>query len=128
MFSPSTIRDMSDKAAREAARKGRKPFVIYSAEDVDRYPPFPFPFIGDYVAKGWKPYADGDGEGEPLTLFVDTSGMGGEGEMALSVSALRRELKRLMAEASKAEITLGFAFVEVGQFQGVLGVFSKVTK
>jgi len=128
MFHPSTIRDMSDKAAREAARKGKRPFVIYAPEDIDNYPPYPFPFVGGYVADGWKAVlVDPEGESdEELTLFVDTSGFGGEGEMALSSRQLREELKRLLAVAAKAGDTYGFALVEVGQFQGYIGVFSKV--
>jgi hypothetical protein len=121
MFSPQTIRDMSDKAAREAARKGKRPFVFYNEESVNG-PPWPFPFVGDYVAKGWEPYIE---DGEPLQLFADSSGFGGDNEPALSTRQLTIAIKRVMADAAKAGVTVGFALTQVGQFQAYIGVFAK---
>lgn len=124
MFSPATIRDMQAKAAREAARKGRKPYVLFNAEEVDRFPPFPFPFIGTHMPKGWETVTGEDGD--ELTLFVDTSGFGSDTEPALSPRQLKEELKQLLAQAAAKGDTYGFALVSVGQFQAYLGVYRKV--
>jgi hypothetical protein len=134
MFSPSTIRDMQDKAAREASRKGRKPYVFFDEAEVDRTPPFPMPFIGTYVPKGWTPLPSDHaavedaalwgGDGDAM-FFCDTSGMGADGELALSVRQTKEELKRIVRQSAAAGVTVGFALIEVGQFQAVVGIFLK---
>lgn len=65
------------------------------------------PFFGDYRPPGWKLAYD---------LFVDTSGFGREGEAALTMAQLARHVAGLPPG-------YGVAVIEVGQFQGYLGVF-----
>lgn len=140
MFSTGYIHELQAKAARDAARRGRKPFVIFNEAEVDGYGArpggaFPFPFIGTHVPKGWRPLpSDGgvkiDHLWRPDTglayLFADATGWGRDGELALSVRQLREVLKGAVRSAAKARKTIGFAVVEVGQFQVVIGVFEKV--
>lgn len=124
MFSPATIREMEYKAAREAARKGRRPFVIHDEAEIDRFPPFPFPFIGDHCPKGWAVITDDDGK--DITLFVDTSGFGAADEPALTVNQLKNELRNWLKKGAEEKRTFGFALISLGQFQGYLGVFEKL--
>lgn len=117
MFSTEYIRSLQDEAAQRAAQENLTPYAP-TLEEIEAMPPFPFPFIGDYIADGWEPVLDEDGE--PLTWFVDTSGFGANDEPALSISQLVDELR---ANAGKG---YGYALVEQGQFQGYLGVFKFV--
>ena len=76
MYSLETIKSMNREAERNAKNEGKEPFLIENEFDIDAMPPFPFPYIGDYVPKGWKKTAE---------FFVDSSGMGADNESALSV-------------------------------------------
>jgi len=114
MMDRVTIRNESDKAARRAARQHLEPYVVFDKAEVDRMTSFPFPFLGDYVPKGWEKVNE---------LFCDSSGFGRDSEGALSVGQLQSELlKRL-----EAKDTFGYAIVEAGQFQAYVGVYRKVT-
>jgi hypothetical protein len=141
MFSPSTIQDLQDKAARDAARRNRKPYVLWNEEEVDRIDRFPFPFIGTHRPKGWRELVTSDGievrnawsggvvdSDEPITLFVDSSGFGDDNEAALSVRQFKSVLKEVVTASGKLGKTVGFAIIEVGQFQVVLGLFIKEGK
>jgi len=66
MFSIETIRGIQQEAAARAAEEDKTPFLIWE-EDLATFPPFPFPFLGDYVPRGWK---------LDETLLVDSSGFG----------------------------------------------------
>ena|SRR5579872_1588999 len=112
MKSLALIERENKQAAREASRKGKKPYVIFEAAEIETMPPFPFPMIGDLRPKGWT-LKD--------TLFVDASGFGADNEAALSVSQLLAKLRELYAENS----SFGYALIEVGQFQAYLGVFER---
>ena len=113
MFAPSTIQDMALRAARKAARNKRVPLVL-EAEDVailrawkgDGRPmhgtpsrELAIPFLGDYVPKGWTRTEE--------TYFVDSSGFGAPGELALTFA---RFLDKVIPGR-------GYAVVEAGQFQ-----------
>ena len=115
MMSAGAIRQFQLDAAKRAAQQGLKPFVIYDDKEIDSFPPFPFPFIGEHKSKGWSKLRGQE------DLFVDTSGFGSDGEAALSIGQLKAELRRLIA--AHAGQTLGFALVAVGQFQGYLRVY-----
>jgi hypothetical protein len=134
MMSLSAIKDMSREAAIKAAKEKKVPLIL-EQEDLDYlrdYGRFTkktmagggIPFIGDHVPKGWKrtdiltddwdqrSKYEHDGMG---SYFVDTSGFGSEGEGALTIKGMGRVFRP----------GFGYALIEVGQFQGNIGVFEK---
>ena len=106
MLSLKQIRLESQRAARNAARNHREPY-IYEAEDQDTFPPFPFPDIGSYRPKGWKLIDE---------FFVDSSGFGNEGERAMTVEKFLKVLKP----------GRGYAIIEKGEFQLFVGEFEQI--
>jgi hypothetical protein len=103
---------MSREACRKAAKAGLFPYVPLHEDEIETYPPFPFPNLGDYRPKGWK-LVD--------TLFVDSSGFGADDEPAMSV----RQLKAKLNELQRSDETYGYGIVEAGPFQLHLGVFER---
>jgi len=106
MMSLEQIRALSAERAREAAEEGMEPFIVWE-DDLKAIPPFPFPFLGDYVPEGWKMVTE---------YFVDSSGFGEEGEGALTAEQF----------ASKIVVGRGYAVTEAGQFQVYVGEYEKV--
>jgi len=107
MMSLGQIHQLSDEAARKARRHGKLPYVLWPTEAQRlklQGASFPFPFIGSYRPRGWKLVE---------TYFVDSSGFGGENEPALTIEAFR----------SKLQAGLGYAIIESGEFQLVIGEF-----
>ena len=82
------------------------PKVIQSQDEIDNFPPFPFPDMSDQdVPEGWE---------EIDVLLCDTSGVGGTGEPAYTPDQLKKKL----------EVGKGYAIVDIGMFQLQLGVFN----
>lgn len=111
MFSPETLRAMSAEAAARAAAENRVPFAYWPQDEVTA--PFPFPNLGDHRPAGWR-LID--------TLFADKTGWGYDDEPALSVAQLTRRVEAINAEHNWK---VGYAIIEEGQFQAVIGVFAK---
>jgi hypothetical protein len=109
MMSAEVIRSIARDAANKAKRSGRVPFHPECTEDIRA--PFPFPFLGDYVPKGWKAFEDEKGEYQDW--FCDSSGFGSPNEPALTVANAVREFQKWF----ETHPTAGFAVVEAGQFQ-----------
>jgi len=105
MLSLEQIEAEAREAVKRAAKKNLTPFIV-EKEDLDNMPPFPFPFLGDYVPKGWK---------QTKEYFVDSSGFGKEGEPALSVSQFTDRLI----------VGRGYAITQMGQFQVYVGEYTK---
>jgi hypothetical protein len=96
-----------------------EPYLIRTQAEIDAYPPFPFPKVGDYdtgaecdcgnhgLAEGWEAVRE---------LFCDSSWVGQPGEPALTVEQL------------KAELRPGFAYgiTGQGQFQVYVTEFCKL--
>ena len=103
---------MAQEAAEKAASEGRIPFVYWPGDDLG--PPFPFPSLGDYVPDGWE-----------LTdnFMADSSGFGRPGEPALTPEELREHIEKVLSDNPKD--TIGWAVIEIGQFQIVIGQFRK---
>lgn len=116
MMHPAEIRHRSTEAAKKAAAENKEPFVFFDRKEVRACPPFNFPFLGDYEPPGWSQLLEED-------LFVDISGVGAPDEPALTVDQLKDELINLLVKHK--DETVGFAFSEVGQFQGHLRVYKK---
>ena len=106
MMTLEQIQSLSQEAAIKAAEENKYPFIVWE-EDLKTMPPFPFPFLGDYVPDGWKLETE---------YFVDSSGFGQDGEPALSVSRFLVEIK----------VGKGYAVREAGEFQVYVGEYSKV--
>lgn len=119
MKSLDCIQEESDEAAVQAAEKNKEPYVFWDDADVDSNSARAIPNIGSYVPEGWEEYGD--------ALFVDSSGFGGDREPALSIDQYTAKVKELIAEADDipGPVTLGFAIVEVGQFQVYIQPFKK---
>jgi hypothetical protein len=109
MLDYQTIRELSDKAAREAARKNLTPYVPFNAAEIDDYPPFPFPNLGSHRPAGWQLVDE---------WFCDSSGLGADDEGALSTRQLIARLRENVPNG------YGYGVIEAGEFQVVLGVFS----
>jgi len=112
MMSPETIRELSRQNAVESAKKKKVPYVYFDIEDI-KQTPFPFPFLGDYVPKGWRLVDE---------LFCDSSGFGREGEPALTIGQLMEKLK----EDMEAGNPFGYAITQAGQFQVYVGRYKKI--
>lgn len=111
MMGLDTIRALSAEAAAEAAAAGRRPFIYWPEDEVRA--PFPFPNLGDYRPEGWM-LID--------TLFCDKTGWGDADEPALTVDQLINRIRTLNAEH---HFNLGYAIIEEGEFQCVVGVFAR---
>ena len=111
MMDPGQIRANSRKAARESARNGVMPYIVWP-EDLARWKAmlagtapaeqFPFPLLGDRNPRGYKLVRE---------LFIDMSGMGGEDEPAVTI-------RRLISE--ELQVGKAYGFGDIGQFQGYL--------
>jgi hypothetical protein len=111
------IRAVSEDAGRRAAEENKTPYVLYNAEELDDFPPFPFPNLGDHEPEGWRLCT---------TLFCDKSGMGAPGEPALTIEQLKEKIRGILLLSDTLDQTTGFGIVEEGQFQVHLGVFRKL--
>lgn len=129
MMSTQLIRDIADRAAYQAASKGKTPLVPF--DNIERDLPH-VPFLGDYVPAGWrhatwadlpmKPRNRGIDRPEEVARFmVDASGWGAPDEPALTFPQLVDYVTGILADDQ--ETTFGFAIEEQGQFQIVMGVY-----
>jgi hypothetical protein len=129
MMSPQLIQQLSDEAAYKAAREGKTPLVIWSAEkDLPS-----IPFLGSHVPSGWRalmwdelplmPRNTYESKGGlPAYFMVDASGMGSDWEPALTFEQLVAYVQSVYAATKQ---TLGLAIVEQGQFQIVVQWYEK---
>ena len=104
MFSQSQIMEMSRKAGRDAARAHRTPLLWEAGDTLDHLRRMPN--LGDHRPKGWKLLS---------WELVDSSGFGAEDEPALTP-------RQLLAWVKPGH---GYAIIEQGQFQVVVGEFKK---
>jgi hypothetical protein len=111
MWDLATIRAMN----REQGRKSKKvkPYHLLHKEEIDTYPPFPFPSVGDRSDDFDESYDRID------SLFVDSTGFGGPHEPALTSNQLKYRLQKLYDEHGP----LLLAIESVGQFQVNIGVW-----
>ena len=114
MMSIEAIVALNDETAEQAALDSLLPFVPFSAADVDRWPPFPFPSLGHYTPDGW--------ERTENSWFVDKTGHGRASEPALTVDNFKRQLRAYIANNPGH----GFAITEEGPFQVIVSAFRRV--
>jgi hypothetical protein len=107
MMDLQTIRKLSREQAARASRKHARPY-LFEEEDRGHFPPFPFPNIGDYRPKGW----------ELLNrYFVDKLGFDDDGR-----AMTHRQLIHALVAG------LGYAIIEEGEFQLVVGEFKQIER
>lgn len=116
MMSLATIQEINRERAIEAAEDGTKPFVYFSADEVDQIAGFPLPHIGDYRPDGWT-LVD--------THFVDSSGFGTPGEPALTGDEFRAIVRASIRQHAADHELVGWAVIEAGQFQVRVGEFTR---
>lgn len=107
MYDLSTIRSMNARAARKAGDKGIQPLIYDGNPETLRK----IPNMGNYRATryGWKMVKK---------YFVDSSGVGAEGEPALTFNQFVKE----------AVVGRGYGIIEEGQFQVRIGEFVKTKR
>ena len=103
MMSLETIQELSREAAEKAAELELEPFIVWE-EDLETFPPFPFPNLGSHVPEHWELVE---------TYFVDSSGFGSESEPALTIEQFKRELV----------VGRAYGIIASGQFQVEIGEF-----
>ncbi len=96
--------DMAETAKFRGTEPSRLPFPTV-IEDLRA-----IPHLGDYVPDGWK---------RVNTYFVDSSGVGQEGEAALTF----RQFVDIVGRTSPEDDTTGWAIISAGQFQVNIGQF-----
>jgi len=114
MWSLEVIDYLNQEAAKEARKRGATPFVPAGPENVENWPPFPFPNLGNFDPPGW--------EHTEESWFVDKTGCGEPWESALTWEGLKGQLQNYIAENPGH----GFAITEEGQFQLYVTAFRPV--
>jgi len=114
MMSLEMIRERNRKAGHEARDRGVRPVCIEVGSDIDTYPPFPFPDMGEFCPGT---YVEVD------RWFCDATGMGSDDEPALSPEQVKAKLRETFVHHPE----YSYAVVEAGQFQVYLGVFRRAT-
>lgn len=109
MMSLATINALATEQGQKARTLDLEPHYITFQEEIDSYPPFPFPNIGGYVPKGFE---------EIDSVFVDSSGFGASDEPALTIDQLKKWL----------EPGYWYAITEEGQFQIYISKFTYKVK
>lgn len=114
MMSTDQIIAMSDEAAERAAAEGLTPYVPWDRSEVEAYGTdraIPFPNLGSHRPAGWDLVEH---------RMADATGWGDESEPAMTVEQLQRWVIEHLSESN------GYAIIEQGQFQVVVGRFARV--
>lgn len=141
MMSAETIRTMSRQAARRSAREGVVPLLVdqrdLEADVTLRRSLRGIPFIGDRTPRGWRrlhaatllagagcdhalvPWFSDNPKLRKSYIQCDSSGFGAPGEPALTQAEFFAAVRHIGPRR-------GYAIVEAGQFQIVIGVFEPI--
>ena len=111
MMSLDAIRSVNQEIAAEAAERDLVPYVPFNADEIDGWPPIPFPNLGYHEPDHWVK--------TDTTWFVDKSGRGYDWEPALTVEKFKNELRRYVTKHPGH----GFAITEEGPFQVYISAF-----
>lgn len=114
MWCLEVIDYLNRQAGKKARKRGAAPFVPAGPENVDNWPPFPFPNLGDYTPPGWDRTEE--------SWFVDKTGWGRPDEPALTLEQLKGRLRCYVMENPGH----GFGIIEEGQCQLYIGAFRPV--
>ena len=113
MMGLEAIRRLNAAIAVEAAERELVPYVP-DAEEVNYWPPIPFPDLGHFEPDGWKR--------TDQTWLVDNTGHGFGSEPALTAHQFKRELRAFIVENPGH----GFGIVREGEFQVVVAAFRQI--
>lgn len=116
MMGLETLIAINNDIARQAARRGLRPYVPSGVDEVDGWRQLPFeafPNIGYLKPKGWE---------KVESWFTDKYGVGLESEPAMTHRRLREVLRDYVVENPGH----GFAVTEEGPFQVVVSAFMPV--
>lgn len=137
MMSAETVRNMSRQAARRSQREGVVPLLVeekhLEADVILRRHLKSVPFIGNRVPRGWRllnasVLLGSEDKCVPIWpdekrrrhyMQVDSSGFGAPDEYAFTA-------EQFYAAVRKIGPLRGYAIVEQGQFQVVVGVFEPI--
>ncbi len=111
MMSGGAIMALANQQAEKAAKRKLEPRVFFDAADIEQNCGR-IPNIGSYRPPGWTLEEN---------KMVDKSGMGDEGEPALTL----RGYKQWLSQYLEGSETVGWAIIEEGQFQIVVGRFTQ---
>ena len=104
MMSLEYIKAINREKTREARQEGLTPYIAkYDGDEGVRA----CPFLADYIPEGYEVVN---------TFFVDSSGFGQEGELALT-------LGQFLAKVKEGK---GYAIKEAGQFQVYINEYEKI--
>jgi len=115
MMSPSAIADLAREQAVKAAAYEIEPYVPASIDECLNWNHVPIPNIGSFRPQGWCLVEH---------KLVDKSGLGRDDEPALTIPAFKRWAASKVAETEYTKWSAGFAIIEEGQFQVVIGLFT----
>lgn len=127
MLSSADIIEMQRDAAAAAAQAKQEPLMVWPQDVGDLNAIRAMPFLGDYLPAGWervdpdtiKPnrtrHSANTVDGVP-SLWVDASGFGGPGELAMTIQEF----------VDWIVPNYGYAITVSGQFQIGVGVFRRV--
>ena len=113
MWSLEVIKHINREIGLSAKERGKVPYHLRHVEELSEMPPFPFPNIGDYdeMTRQYEHVTD---------LFCDKTGVGGDGELALTTEQLKSRLTEILEDSPNG---IYLAIVEEGQFQLYVGVW-----
>jgi hypothetical protein len=111
MMSLEAIIALNNQIAEEAAKKHLVPFVPDGPDDVEKWPPFPFPNLGR-VPDGWE---------VAERFFVDKTGWGRSSEPALTVDEFRMSVHDHIMDHPDH----GYAIIEEGPFQVIVAALQR---
>ena len=113
MLDINYIRKVAKRAAHYAQVNGFEPKALCAADLQEGVAAIrDIPFLGDYVPPGWK---------FVRKYWVDSSGLGQEGEPALTVNQFLAAIRLNVLGPE----THGYAILEAGQFQVYVGEYVK---
>jgi len=105
MWAPEIIRAMNGEYGDKAREDDIQPYILNDVDEIDTWPPFPFPSMGDECDEVELEVLD--------SLFCDSSGFGRTTERALTIEQLQERIRELFNEHGPLAIAIG----EQGQFQ-----------
>jgi hypothetical protein len=115
MMSLRAIIAVNQEIAAEAAQERLVPYVPFNLDEIDFWPPIPFPNLGYFEPDGW--------EKTDQSWFVDKTGVGRSKEPAMTLD----QFKRAIREYVRKNPGHGFAITEEGEFQATISAFRPIS-
>jgi hypothetical protein len=107
------MKSTSACCSRQTAEEGIVPYVPTGTEELDGFPPFPFPVLGNILPDGWEPSGQ--------RWLVRTGNSDGDG-LAMACDEFKRSLGRYILKHPNH----GFAVVEEDDDETVVAAFRRI--